>query len=275
MNYQGVLDLRIMQERLPILKHWLGFFGKEGTSVFSALEKRIASENKTSPVNYFLEKPQTLPLEDRSFSQIDTSLPKEEALQLWLADKIFIQIEFMNQINSWISARCYTLGGIELNEYSFYGFLSDVQRQTLLDIRLLLEKKDLYPLLIQKRQDALEYLKTQEAVLEQDLQKSTSPVPLTKEQLTKEEMQRTLGGIDNTDTKEYLGPAPDGFEVVDDLPEEQVQKITQEYEKVEAEIESQSSQEELSPERTIEKQNLGSGDGLRDMLLNINPEGVS
>ena len=139
----------------------------------------------------------------------------------------------------------------------------------------MLEKKDLHPLLIQKRQDALEYLKTQEGILEQTLQKSNIPLPLTKEQLTKEEMQRTLGGIDTTETKEYLGPAPDGFEVVEDLPEEQVQKITQEYEKVEAEIESQSSQEELSPERTIEKQDTPSGDGLRDMLLNINPEGGS
>ena len=120
LNYQGILDVNMMQERLPVLKHWLAFFGKEGGAVFSSLENRINNENKSSISNNTSEQEQNLSSEDKDFSKVDTSLPKEEALLFWLVNKVFIQIDFMNQINAWMAARCYSLGGIELNEYSFY-----------------------------------------------------------------------------------------------------------------------------------------------------------
>ena len=53
-----------------------------------------------------------------------------------------------------------------------------------------------------------------------------------------------LGDIDNTTNKEYIGPAPDGFELMENPYEVAPEKIIEEFEKTEKETQ----------EKTVEQQ---------------------
>jgi len=378
LNQANQLDRNLIQERLPVLEHWLNFFGPEGLQAVQALKERLqAEETSEEPVPSETETPQeelppeqseVLSVEDQTVPQepveqeesshkatmadipfmtessaSDTpeatdlaenipdetapsqnigaipsdqeqpatadvlqNAPSETAVQqtvpqetkgqeapvpgqpdvpqgtpqpahltgeqayLWLADKIFLQINLMNQIHDWVAARCHSLGNLELNEYSFNGFLTDVQRQTLADIQTLLANPNIHPFLEQRQQGAVNYLKQQQEFLAKTVAQSTSPVPLTKEDLTREEMQRTLGGIDTRHVKEYLGPAPDGFEVVDEtFSEEEAKTIKENYEQAEAKIEASTSEAELNPDKALEQN--PEKRGLRNMVLNMKP----
>ena len=347
LNQANQLDAELMQKRLPVLEHWLNFFGPEGMQVVKALKERLQAEAPTqgdhsaplqqeeahSPsgqnqpaiegkktmadIPFLMESNESASITDSSSqpeqpgetsgsqdssvgksnqkgnsspieqNTVGTSLPgqpqqpsvplqtAQPALSggqahLWLADKIFLQISLMNQIHDWIAARCHTLGNLELDEYAFKGFLTDIQRQTLTDIQLILADTNLHPFLEQRQPGAINYLKQQCDFLTKTVTQSTSPAPLTKEDLTREEMQRTLGGIDTRNVKEYLGPAPDGFEVVNEtFTEEEAKTIKENYEQAEAKIEASTSEAELNPDKALEQNSEKKG--LRNMVLNMKP----
>ena len=48
-----------------------------------------------------------------------------------------------------------------------------------------------------------------------------------------DEIKRTLGTIDESDAVEYIGPAPDGFELLDDETPLDENAIKKQYEKIE------------------------------------------
>lgn len=344
LNQANQLDVDLMQKRLPVLEHWLNFFGPEGMQVVKALKERLQAEapseennsmplpqeennppeqvqQKTEPkktmadIPVMVETENSVSATESSFPpmQSEESVPKKDKLtsdqkvvdpppqqeqtqqilpeqpqqpsvppqatqptlsgeqaHLWLADKIFLQINLMNQVHDWVAARCHTLGNLELDEYAFKGFLTDLQRQTLADIQVILADTNLHPFLEQRQQGAVNYLKQQCDFLMKTVAQSTSPAPLTKEDLTREEMQRTLGGIDTRNVKEYLGPAPDGFEVVNEtFTEEEAKTIKENYEQAEAKIEASTSEAELNPDKALEQNSEKKG--LRNMVLNMKP----
>lgn len=162
---------------------------------------------------------------------------------LFMVDKIERQLDFLHQTQAWISARCVELGNIEPYTYTYYGFLMDVYQQTVRDIQSVLTNADSYAVIQQKRPDAIKKLKDTEVVLKSELDFSkdlfnTNPAPLIDQDVSANQARQTLGGLDTSMKKEYLGPAPDGFEMLDDPYETESgeldeAKLKSDYEKIE------------------------------------------
>lgn len=169
----------------------------------------------------------------------NTQVPQDE--NAWLIGKIFRQIDFISNIEGWISFRCLELGYTDFYTYRYYGFLVDVLDKTIEELKEILNRVELYDLIEMRYPNGVQYLQNKLLAYEKESQEAHDSVlsdlsPLPNENLSADDLRRRLGGMDTSMEKEYLGPAPDGFEMIDDpyetLDETAVQK---EYEKIEAE----------------------------------------
>lgn len=144
-----------------------------------------------------------------------------ETKEYFMATRAFKQLDFVNIVHTWIDARCISLGNIEIYKYKYYGFLIDAMEQAKKDIQEVLSSPAYYPSLEEVRQDGLKILKNSLIVLEKDLEVAYANSPsdvtsLIADEIDVDEARRLLGMVDTTNRKEYLGPAPDGFEMIDD-----------------------------------------------------------
>ena len=155
-------------------------------------------------------------------SQKQTYVPEiPETKEQFMARKVFKQLDFVNMVHAWIEARCIELGKIEIYAYKQYGFLIDVMEQVQKDIKEVLSSPAYYPALEAERSNGLQLLQNRLVALEKDLEVAydnapTDISPLVSEEMDADEARRMLGMIDNSNKKEYLGPAPDGFEIMED-----------------------------------------------------------
>jgi len=167
----------------------------------------------------------------------------EQDPDLFILNKIDRQLDFLHQAQAWISARCVELGNIEPHTYTYYGFLMDVYQQTVRDIQSVLTDPNSYAVVQQKRPEAIKRLKDTEVVLKSELDFSKdlfnpNPAPLIDQNMSADDARQALGNLDTSTYKEYLGPAPDGFEMLDDPYETESgeldeDKIKSDYEKIE------------------------------------------
>ena len=146
---------------------------------------------------------------------------RPETNEQFLARKAFKQLDFVNMVHSWMDARCISLGNIEIYTYKHYGFLIDAMEQTKKDIKEVLSSPAYYPAIEATRPNGLQMLQNSLVALEKDLEIAYDNAPsettaLIKDDVNPDEARRMLGMIDTSNKKEYLGPAPDGFEMLDD-----------------------------------------------------------
>lgn len=149
----------------------------------------------------------------------------------WLIERTLRQIRLLQQIQTWLAARCVHLGNIEIFSYKYYGFVVDFYRVLLKDIHTILSDSSLFALLEERMNGGLKYLQDTQLYLEQEIrsaeENSESDVtPLIADDLDMALFKKTLGVVDQSNEKEYLGPAPDGFEIIED-PYEAMQKQKQ------------------------------------------------
>lgn len=147
--------------------------------------------------------------------------PVPETNEQFMAKKAFHQVDFINSVRSWINARCIALGQIEIYAYKYYGFLVDVMEQTKKDVEEILSDPVYYPAIEQERENGLQIMQNMLRSLEEDLQIAydnapSEATPLIDDDLGTSDLKNSLGRLDTSNQKEYLGPAPDGFEMVDD-----------------------------------------------------------
>ncbi len=306
---QPALDPTEVSPRLPVLEHWLAFFGEPGHDVLNKLREKMALQGQVSsaeetvnqaavsfddmpekqkddsPVSTDSDMGKTTPAENISSSQnnffteeeAQPSLEDDEHLpetpenenpfrpsnmpensENWLVEKTIREIIFVRQVQSWINARCIELGNIEKYAYKHYGFLIDLVRCTLKDIQSVLSNNALYPLVENKRKDGILFLQNTQLYLEQEIASAeenceSDITPLIADSIGREDLKKALGVIDTTQTKEYLGPAPDGFEEVADPYEtaRQDRQLQQEYSTLEKQPSfDQYALEEEIPEKT-------------------------
>ena len=179
------------------------------------------------------------PMEERSLTTqsggLSASMPSDEHVRVssrfqpekpetneqFLARKAFKQLDFVNMVHSWMDARCISLGNIEIYTYKHYGFLIDAMEQTRKDIKEVLSSPAYYPAIEATRPNGLQMLQNSLVALEKDLEIAYDNAPsettaLIKDDVNPDEARRMLGMLDTSNKKEYLGPAPDGFEMLDD-----------------------------------------------------------
>lgn len=294
------LNRQEIEERIPILSHWLSFFGDPGMEVIKQLQIKLEQgsslnsisqdnllnsqlqENQTNSKEEFSQA-DTFNIEEKTFSdsqavvfsdneeklepegspstsveldmnqtskekteeQEEKDFRKEKILSVETSDEFAIRhafdtLDFIKRVQAWTAARCIALGNIEVFSYKYYGFLVDAMEQGKNQIRNILSNPSLYPLLEKKYENGLQILQDNLLSLEEDLRiayaNAQSDVsPLVREDLNAEEAKKALGVLDTSNTKEYLGPAPDGFEVLEDPYEELDEtQLKKEYDQLEA-----------------------------------------
>ncbi len=171
-----------------------------------------------------------------------------ESEESWRARRMFRQVDFVSNVEAWISFLCLELGYTDFYMYRHYGFLVDVLDKTIAELKEVLAQVDSYELINTIRPNGVKFLQDKLIAYEQQAKEGHEMLsdyePLMP--LTVDDLKDKLGLMDLSGEKEYLGPAPDGFEMIDD-PYENMNddELKKEYEKIEA-------QGNLSPENAAQ-----------------------
>ncbi len=179
------------------------------------------------------------PIATEAPAQNQTPLQAESEAS-WRVRKMFRQIDFIANIESWISFLCLDLGYTDFYTYRYYGFLVDVLDKTIEELQDLLNQTDLYDIMNTMRSGGVQFLQNKLLAYQKQSAEAhemlSDYIPLAREDLSVDDLKNRLGGMDFSGEKEYLGPAPDGFEMIDD-PYENMNEddLKKEYEKIEAE----------------------------------------
>ena len=163
--------------------------------------------------------------------------PVPDTAEAFAVRKVIAQVELLKAAQSWLSSRCVELHNIEVYAYPFYGFIVDLLRQTLKAMESV-EGEDYVSLLDRLYPEGKAAFDRQKEAIQNDVslaeQNCESAVTtLISADMDMDMVRQTLGAIDESGTVEYLGPAPDGFEVLDmDTPLDE-NAIKEQYAKIE------------------------------------------
>lgn len=257
------LDSQLINERLPVLEHWLSFYQAAGTDLIEQLKKRQLSdmlqeptpevkttedvateltndkrEDNPSNISHTAE---TEAIQEETAPNTETVTiieeQKPESENIWVYKKIKKEIELTRSVQIWTSARCIELENREVWAYPYYGFVMDLMRKTRFEIQKLLENAEMLSEIEAAFPGEIKSLQDYQLSLDKDIEIAVQNGVSEEEDLlgglTGADARRILGG-QVEDTKEELGPAPDGFEIVldsdSDLDEE---PIKDEYSQIE------------------------------------------
>ena len=312
-----------LQERLPVLKHWLDFFGAPGQAAYQSLEDRLSGEALPSenadgtdaaddseanagasdleemaseedekiPSAESEETKEDLPVEETEISDPVEALSKEEDVpnveetteepvpendtaqaddspEAFEISKLNTQVELLDKNQAWLAARCIQLKDIEIYAYPFYGYIVDMMRQIIKSMNAILENEAAKNLVETKFPGGMTAFDNKKQAIEQDIALAeqnceSATTALISEDMDMDEVKRTLGTIDDSDTVEYVGPAPDGFELIDDETPLDETAIKKQYEKLEnmdaltGDKTEQSSESNEAEENTSQTQQKG------------------
>ncbi len=318
LNQEEPLDGEMMDERLPILKHWLDFFGQPGQSLYQQLEERCeqeknpedaplpgsddsdttpaseeppseeqveevepaveevvsptpvdkepVSENvppvsevenkmvetETTPHKTDVENKQTDQLEAQTKTSVESkNVHSEEANspEEFAVHKAEREIVLLDSLQSWLSARCLQLGDIEVFAYPYYGMLVDLMRQVVKDIQAVLDLEN-QDLVAKYCSGGLDSLMRKKQAIESDIQTAvenceSDTTALIDKEMDLNKVKKALGDLDTSTEKEYLGPAPDGFELLDDKPIDE-EAVKEQYEKLEEKAQENIQKQDIS-----------------------------
>lgn len=266
-----------IQERLPILEHWLSFFEGQGDELIRELQRRLddtaassekaaetapAAQPETAPTTDGTEPAHTaetavevaadIPAEvappaEAAATETTDTLPPPEPFEI---QKIKKQIALAQDLQAWIAARCIHLNKKNVYEYPFFGLMLDMMEETKNDITAVFEAPELAAFQEPDNPTGA-YLKEVKEALDADLTVAyryleSQPSDLIKQGLDALTVRKTLGALDTSDTKEVIGPAPDGFEPLMDPYEALDERAVQaEYSQIETKV---LSKEDVGPD---------------------------
>lgn len=197
------IDVAQIKAQLPEMQRWLAIFGKAGQDLLAKVQQRIAEAEAN---------PQTANAVTASTNMYGLSVE-----QLWNFDHFLRLKSYYDQTISRTSARCVHLGGLELSQYPYFGYILDLLDEIItFGIEILTPP---YTQIIQQR------YKGGEAALRKVLSEykkefnDNAPPEMVMEDETVEEVKERLGQLaDNSEPEdEDIGPAPDGFEAPEEL----------------------------------------------------------
>ena len=260
-----------LMERLPILKHWLDFFGTPGQNAYQELENRlsgpapVASDDEGGEADIGGNIPSDVEeieevVDDEQASEtgdeeiIPTTAENEEVkeaeneeeekakiedtAETFEIEKLQKQLMLLDENQAWLAARCIQLKNIEIYAYPFYGYVVDMMRQIMKSIDTIEKNETAFDLLDQAFKGGKEAFNKRKEAIQHDIELAeqnceSAQTALISEDMDMDEVKRTLGAIDENDTVEYVGPAPDGFELLEDETPLDETAIKKQYEKLE------------------------------------------
>ena len=248
-------------ERLPVLKHWLDFFGEPGTDLYKELEDKLATpqpESRSEPEETPKEE-QPVPVQPQEQEEVQEEKKKSvitaDSPSIFTIQKAKKEIELLDAVQAWLSARCLQLNNMEVFAYPYYGFAVDLMRQTVKDIQAVLDLEDKSALadLYDGGEEAL--LRKKQAV-EADIETAvqnceSATTALIDENINMDDVRKTLGNLDESTDPEYLGPAPDGFELIQDSDAPLDEKaVKEQYQRLEKEVLAENQETEKKTSQT-------------------------
>lgn len=226
--------------RQPVTQDVESLSNEQSTQVGAPLQ--AAAAPMQTPEAQTPDTPQNVPAKQAQQAELREQVRlTPESEEEFKINRVFRQIDFKSAVQAWISARCIELGYTNNYTYRYYGFLVDVMDRTIEEINGILADETLYDFVEQKRQGGIHFLQNQLIALEKESKDAHDRItadlsPLPREGLSSEDVRKALGQMDLSGEKEYLGPAPDGFEMLED-PYQSLDEATvkKEYAKIEAE----------------------------------------
>ena len=159
----------------------------------------------------------------------------------------------LNAVQAWLSARCLQLNNMEVFVYPYYGFAVDLMRQTVKDIQTVLDLEDktfvnMYP---QGEEGLLRKKEAIEADIKMAVENCESATTaLIDENMDMDKVRKTLGDLDQSTEPEYLGPAPDGFELLDEGNDQPLDEtaVKEQYQQLEKEVSKEQQGNDILPQ---------------------------
>ena len=124
-------------------------------------------------------------------------------------------------------------------DYPHYGFIVDIMYDLKEKIQALLENQLLEDLIDQQIPGGRDTLNRLASAIDKELNDLPDDLKISTAEKIKLNAREILGAIDDSDEKEYIGPAPDGFELMDDPYAASTEQILSDFEKTEEEAQDQ------------------------------------
>lgn len=204
------IDAEQVKAQIPEIQRWLSIFGKAGQDLIARLQEKI-------------ENTETNPATGGSVVANSYGLTVE---QLWNFDHFMRLKTYYDQTISRTSARCVHLGGLELSQYPYFGYILDLLDEILTFGMEIITPP--YAKIVRER------YKGGEAALKKILMEykaefdSNAPPEMLEEEESMDDIKNRLGSLaDANEVEEDIGPAPDGFEASEEnLPLQESQPVS-------------------------------------------------
>lgn len=202
----GDVNLEHLKARIPAIEHWLAIFGDAGTEVVDRLKALLADG----------EAGEIAPNEYTDISDANTVIEgfsKEVSFNF----QYFLRLEhYYDQTISRVGARCVQLGGIEMSQYPYYGYILDVLDELIALGTKLLTDPAYAELVADRFPGSRPELEKKVANYKHELEVNAPP-EMVDNSMDAAKLKAELGAIDDSEDNMPIGPAPDGFEPIPDL----------------------------------------------------------
>lgn len=211
-------------------------------------ELEDSQDESSEPVNSKEENPSDSELEaaseevkpDEEQDVVENEEPEvpKDSPEAFEIEKLTKQLALLDQNQAWLAARCIQLKDIEIYAYPFYGYIVDMMRQIMKSIEAIEANEEALSLLDALFEGGKTAFDNKKQAIEHDIELAeqnceSAATALISDDMDMDEVRRTLGTIDESDNVEYVGPAPDGFELLDDETPLDETAIKKQYEKLE------------------------------------------
>ena len=159
--------------------------------------------------------------------------------QNWDLANFLRQKRLFDDANNWLSAWCIRMDNSEKTDYPHYGFIVDLMYDLKDKIQIVLENQLLEELVEQEIPGGQEAMHKLLAAIDKELEDLPDNFKMPTAEKIKLNAREILGAMDNSEEKEFIGPAPDGFELMDDPYAASAEQILSDFEKAEEEAQNQ------------------------------------
>lgn len=190
------IDVAQVKAQLPEMQRCLAIFGKAGQDLLAKLQDKIAQTEANPAVG-------------GSVSAGAYGLTVE---QLWNFEHFMRLKTYYDQTISRTSARCVHLGGLELSQYPYFGYILDLLDEILTFGMEIITPP--YAQIVRERYKGGEpALKRILMEYKAEFDSNAPPEMLEDEGESIDDIKDRLGSLaDANEVEEDIGPAPDGFE---------------------------------------------------------------
>ena len=159
--------------------------------------------------------------------------------QNWDLANFLRQKRLYDDANNWLSAWCIRMDNSEKTDYPHYGFIVDIMHDLKEKIQTVLENQLLEELVEREIPGGQDAMKRLLSAIEKELDDLPDDFKISTAEKIKLSAREILGAMDNSQEKEFIGPAPDGFELMDDPYAASTEQILSDFEKAEEEVQNQ------------------------------------